>query len=349
MVIELSECQEGRIVLQRSKNEPRKTMFKSVMMLLWFGCQSEQEPAPSITESTKQMIPIRVGWQETWATQGQLAVILQQEPILESLGFDATFVGFPYGAPLNEGALAGEVDVLFTADQPAIVLCNRDSSWGMIGRLMYNRVGTFVPLESEIQSVADVKGKTIAIPFGAAAHRETLRAIQTVGLDPIADVTTVNMGINEIATMVRSKRWDSVHVGSAWDPIFADLEASNLVKTIAQGVVTSVVVMDDKFVNNHPNSDTLFMRALSQAYEVYKSDVQAANQRFIEQSKLSFSSEALNLASSVEPNLIAENAIRVSLNEEDKRNIQQAAQFMLEASILKSAVDTTTMIRRTGQ
>ena len=84
--------------------------------------------------------PPRASWQ-----------ILKQSEILKDLGFSPTFVGFSYGAPLNEGALAGEVDVLFTADQPAIALCNRDNTWGMIGRLMYNRVGTFVPPDSDVK------------------------------------------------------------------------------------------------------------------------------------------------------------------------------------------------------
>ena len=57
----------------------------------------EAKPAPS----SWKPIPIRVGWQETWATQGQLAVILQQSEILSGLGFAPTFVGFSYGAPLN--------------------------------------------------------------------------------------------------------------------------------------------------------------------------------------------------------------------------------------------------------
>ncbi|MGB0639313.1 MAG: hypothetical protein ACPGTU_08275, partial [Myxococcota bacterium] len=129
------------------------------------------EAKPAATPANGAGIPIRVGWQQTWATQGQLAVILKQSAILKDLGFAPEFVGFSYGAPLNEGALAGEVDVLFTADQPAIALCNRDKTWGMIGRLMYNRVGTFVPPDSDVKSVSDLKGKTVAIPFGAAAHR----------------------------------------------------------------------------------------------------------------------------------------------------------------------------------
>ena len=130
-------------------------------LLTVFGCSTGENAAPAETPApateaaevqaepeaaaASEGTPIRIGWQETWATQGQLAVILQQSEILKDLGFAPEFVGFSYGAPLNEGALAGEVDVLFTADQPAIALCNRDNTWGMIGRLMYNRVGTFVP------------------------------------------------------------------------------------------------------------------------------------------------------------------------------------------------------------
>ena len=290
-------------------------------------------------------IPVRVGWQETWATQGQLSVILQQSDILKKLGFDPQFVGFSYGAPLNEGALAGEVDVLFTADQPAIALCNRDNTWGMIGRLMYNRVGTFVPPDSAAKSVADLKGKTIAIPFGAAAHRETLGAVTAAGMDPTKDINAINMGIKEVAVLAKSKKWDTVDAGSAWDPVFAQLESSGLVRTVAQGLVTSVVVMDDDFVKANPGADKKFMQAMSKAYEQYKGDTAKANEAFKTASNLDFSLAALDLAASVEPNLGAENPVSVTLSDKDKGNIQKAADFMLEAKILKKAVDTSTMIR----
>lgn len=311
--------------------------------------QTDNNPTQKSTAKTP--IPIRIGWQTTWATQGQLAVILQEESILEELGFAATFVGFAYGGPLNEGALAGQVDVLFTADQPAIALCNRDKSWGIIGRLMYNRVGTFVPPASKISGPKDLKGKTIAIPFGAAAHRETLSAVQSAGLNPKTDINTVNMGIKEISVLARNEqwkdnpKWDTVDAGSAWDPIFADLEASGLVTTIASGTVTSVVVMSDNLQKKHPKAKTQFMNALQQAYQVYKTDTESANQRFINASNLKFSAQALDLAASVEPNLNPDNNIRTTLSKEDLVNIQKAADFMTQANILKTQVDTTSMIR----
>ena len=62
-----------------------------------FGCAGGEEPAPATPKApaadaqvqaepeakgaNEAGIPIRVGWQETWATQGQLAVILQQSEI----------------------------------------------------------------------------------------------------------------------------------------------------------------------------------------------------------------------------------------------------------------------------
>ena len=307
--------------------------------------EAAPEAKPAATPANGAGIPIRVGWQQTWATQGQLAVILKQSAILKDLGFAPEFVGFSYGAPLNEGALAGEVDVLFTADQPAIALCNRDKTWGMIGRLMYNRVGTFVPPDSDVKAVSDLKGKTVAIPFGAAAHRETLGAVKGAGMDPSKDINAVNMGIKEIAVLAKSKKWDTVHAGSAWDPVFAQLESSGLVRTVAQGLITSVVVMDDDFSKKYPGADKKFMTAMDKAYAQYKGDTAAANQAFKTESNLDFSLAALDLAASVEPNLDPKNDIRVSLTDTDKANIQKAADFMFEAKILKASVDTKTMIR----
>jgi len=312
----------------------------------------EQPPstdAPAAAADTGDGVPIRIGWQETWATQGQLAVILKQSEILKDLGFAPTFVGFSYGAPLNEGALAGEVDVLFTADQPAIALCNRDNTWGMIGRLMYNRVGTFVPPDSAVQTVADLKGKTIAIPFGAAAHRETLGAVKAAGMDPSTDINAVNMGIKEVAVLAKTNKWETVHAGSAWDPVFAQLESSGTVRTVAQGLVTSVVVMDDDFVKANPGADKKFMDGMVKAYEQYKGDTAKANADFKTASNLDFSLAALDLAASVEPNLGADNAITVTLSDDDKANIQKAADFMFDAKILKAKVDTSTMIRDAKQ
>lgn len=325
-------------------------MMLSLFFILLVGCTAAEEGQKIPKEKSSQAISIRIGWQKTWATQGQLAVILQESKILEELGLEGKFVGFQYGKDLNQGAISGKVDVLFTADQPAIALCNLKKEWGVIGRLMYNRVGTFVPPESPVQSPKDLAGKIIGIPKGAAAERETLAALKNEGVDPLTEVTIKHMEIAQIGAVVmagaKDGRWNGpIDAGSAWDPLFADLESKKKIRPIAKGVVTSVVVMNDTFLEQYPYAAQKMMKAMKQAYSQYKKDPQQANTRFIKASNLKFSSEALELAASVEPNLLPQNPIRVRLNKKDQENIQKAADFMFSAKKLKQKVDTSTMIR----
>jgi sulfonate transport system substrate-binding protein len=307
-----------------------------IATLLLLACSSSTPDAtPADPASARR--PIRIGWQTTWATQGQLAVVLQKTDILDTLGYDATWVGFTYGGPLNEGALAGEVDVIFTADQPAISLMNKGPDWNIIGRLMYNRVGTFVPPDAPAKGPGDLKGKTIAVPFGAAAHRETLAALEGAGLNPKEDANVINLGIQELVNVIgggaRDGAWGAVHAGGAWDPAYADLEHAGKVRTVASGVVTSVVVMSDKYAAANAGADADFMKAMHRAYGYYKAHRAEVDGWFLEAAGLDFDPEVLALAASVEPNL--EGEIRVSLSEEDLGNLQKAADFMKTAKLLK--------------
>src|SRR3989338_1727217 len=122
-------------------------------------------------QENSDLTSIRIGWQIPWATQGQLTQILKHTDILKNNSLKAEFNGFTFGGPLNEAALAKQVDVIFTADQPAATLLSKNPNWVIIGRLMYNRVSLYVPPKSSIETVADLRGKTVGMPFGAAAQR----------------------------------------------------------------------------------------------------------------------------------------------------------------------------------
>ncbi len=330
-------------------------MLLALSVLL--GCASDPAPpqadAPSGAGAgaVEARTPIRIGWQTTWATQGQLVAVLKHTDILERNGFTAEFAGFPYGGPLNEGALAGAVDVLFTADQPALSLAAKAPSWGIVGRLMYNRVGTFVPADSPVQGVKDLAGKSLAVPFGAAAQREAMEAIGAAGLDPRKDVKLVNLGVEELLGVVRAGatdgRWGAIDAGAAWDPTFAQIEQSGNARTIASSVVTSVVVMDDAYVKAHPRADARFMTALAMAYDVYRADPARADRWFRDEAKLPFELDVLTVAASVEPNLKAASPaeLRVHLTDEDVAGLAEAATYMHTSGLLKAPLAVDTVIR----
>lgn len=280
-------------------------------------------------------VKLRLGWQVPWATQGQLVQILKHTDILKKHGLEAEFIGKTFGPQLNELALAGQLDALFTGDQPGITLFSKDKGWKGVGRLMYNRTATYVPVKSPIQTIKDLKGKTIAIPIGAAAERVTLEALQREGLDPKTDVKIVNLDIKEQGPLVTkdkdATKWGDFDAMSGFDPTPAMFEARGLVRTLDVGKVVSLVIMSEEFMKKNPGAAEKMMAAMVDAYDYYRQNRAQADQWFMEEAKMDKAdAKALDIAASLEPNLAAKSRdeIRVSFNEDDYARMQKVSEFL---------------------
>lgn len=307
-----------------------------IPVLFFSGCSSEQKET--------EMIPIRIGWQIPWATQGQITQVLAHTNILERNGLKGEFKGFSYGGPLNEAVLAGEVDVIFTADQPAAILLSKGVDQLIIGRLMYNRVALYVPPESPIKSLTELRGKKIAMPFGAAAQRVALKAIQDVGLNPLTDINSIHLDIYEQTGIVQSgtkESWGEIDALVGFDPTPAIFEHEGKARMLHVGRVVSVIVMSKKFISEYPQIPTRFLQAFTEAYLYYATHQEQANKWFKEASRLNFDTSVLDIAASVEPNVKAMNIsdVRIMITEEDLKIMNEAASFIYDQGIIKNRVD----------
>lgn len=291
----------------------------------------------------EQLTRVRIGWQIPWAVEGQLTQVLKQTSILENNNLEGDFKGFSAGGPLNEAALAGDVDVIFTADQPAATLLSKNTGWKIIGRLMYNRVSLYVPPMSPVKSVADLKGKTIAMPFGAAVQRMALKAEENAGLDSKKDVNNINLGIYEQSDLVKDKgavKWGDVDAMAGFDPTPAIFEEKGLVRNLEVGKVVSVIMMSDKFIKNNPEAPSEFLKSFKQAYEYYRSNKDQANNWFVSEAKLDITPKALDISASIEPNLEnSNNEIRIGFIEDDYRIMQEAADFIFDQGLIKTKIN----------
>lgn len=280
-------------------------------------------------------VKVRIGWQVPWATQGQLVQIWKHTEILKKNGIEAEFVGRTYGPVLNELAMAGEIDIVLTADQPAAALFSKEKGWIGIGRLMYNRTTTYVPPSSPVKTLRDLKGKTIGIPVGAAAERITLEALVQSGLDPSKDVKIVNLDIREQGPLVLKGKdkesWGTIDALSGFDPTPALFEANKLVRVLHSGKVCSLVLMNKSFIGKNPGAAERVAQALFDAYDYYRRNVEQANKWFMEEARLQgVSSDACNVAASIEPNVWVKSRgeIRVTFIEEDFEIMRKAAEFL---------------------
>jgi ABC-type nitrate/sulfonate/bicarbonate transport system substrate-binding protein len=280
---------------------------------------------------------VRIGWQIPWATQGQLVQILKHGDIPAKNGLKPEFIGRTYGPMLNELALAGRLDVVLTGDQPGLLLISKQKGWRGIGRLMYNRTVTYVPKNSPLHSMRDLKGKTIALPVGAAAERVTLEALRRAGLDPKHDVRIVNLDVREQIALVKAssgkKTFGSFDAMAAFDPVPAVVETQGLARALDTGKVVSLVLMNEKFLKVHPGIGRQVMQSLFDAYDVYRKDAAQADEWFLSEAGLqSAGRSACTLAASLEPNLKATSRaeMRVAFAPSDFSALQKSADFLKE-------------------
>lgn len=293
--------------------------------------------------STDDLMPIRIGWQTTWATQGQLTEVLKNTDLLEQNNLQGEFVGFASGASLNEAALGGSVDVIFTADQPAATLLSKSDDWVIISRLMYNRVSLYVPPNSPIKNISDLKGKTVGVPFGAAAQRMLIKAEKDAGLDPVIDVKNINLGIYEQAALVRDPntiKWDTIDALAGFDPTPAILEERGLIRNLKEEKIVSVILMSKSYIIKNPDAPTQFLNAFKDSYDYYRLNPDQANTWFIADAKLNISKTSLDTSAKIEPNLKvgSKNEIQLGFSDDDYRIMQEASDFLYENKMITKLV-----------
>lgn len=159
-----------------------------------------------------ETIRIAIGTQDTTSNTAAGGPVPRELKLLEKhlprdgkykdAKYEIEWKSFPSGPPLNSELLANKLDIGQMADFPAILgatafkaanngvhtLYIASLSGGVSGA----GNGLVVPIDSNVQSVADLKGKNVSVPVGSTAHAFLLRAIQNAGLDPSKDVNIIS-------------------------------------------------------------------------------------------------------------------------------------------------------------
>ena len=296
-----------------------------------------------------QETPIRLGWQIPWATQGQLVMGLKHTNIQQLVGSNVEFTGFSYGGPLNRAALSGEVDVLLTADQPALVLLTRNPDFQIVSRMMYNRVCVYVPPTSKISSLADLGGKSIMGPVGAAAERVAMAGIAREGVD-ISSMRSGKLDMAQQAALIAGvesgQDWGEIHALYGFDPMPAVFEEQGKARILHCDKVVSVVVATRDMIENRTEELRAFLKGFILSWINFANNPVEMNEKFSTDSRLNVSQEVLDSAASIEPNRWVQRVSKMSFefSESDYEVFNQTNDFLLSREIIDKAVDMNAAI-----
>ncbi|WP_219061935.1 ABC transporter substrate-binding protein [Pseudomonas sp. UMAB-08] len=113
--------------------------------------------------------------------------------------YDVEWKNFTSGAPLTNEMVAGKLDFGAMADFPgafngvAFETAGKHSLFISVlsGSIKGSGNGIVVPSSSTVQSLSELKGKSISVPFASTAHGMLLRAVAVEGWDPLKDVNII--------------------------------------------------------------------------------------------------------------------------------------------------------------
>jgi len=133
--------------------------------------------------------------------------------------YKVKFARFTFGPPLVQAAASGAIDLGSVGDVPPITGAAKEYGFSVVAvsrSLTPDQAAEniIVPKGSSIKTLADLKGKRIAVPEGSSAHGLVLNALKSVGLTP-SDVHLVFLDPAAGATAFQTGKVDAWAI---WNP-----------------------------------------------------------------------------------------------------------------------------------
>ncbi|MEN0118192.1 MAG: aliphatic sulfonate ABC transporter substrate-binding protein [Agrobacterium cavarae] len=219
--------------------------------------------SPASAEDLKEL---RIGFQKT-----NLPVIAQQQKVIEKAlepkGTTVEWVEFNAGPPIIEALNVGSIDLGWTGDAPPIFGQAAGSAITYVAALPFNGAGEaiFVKPQSDIKTVADLKGKKVGVGKGTSAHNLLVAALEKAGV-AFSDITPVYLSPPDAAAAFAS---DKIDAWAVWDPYFAIAETRykpRVLTTSAETLkVNTYFLANSKFAAADPDAVTTTIEALKVA------------------------------------------------------------------------------------
>ncbi len=119
----------------------------------------------------------------------------------QNVKYEIEWQNQPTGAQLNSKYLANQLDIVQMADFPSVLGATALKAAGGPSAVVLHRHpvrcingagnAIVVPADSPVQSLSELKGKKVSVPFGSTAHAMLIRAVQDLGWDPHKDLEIV--------------------------------------------------------------------------------------------------------------------------------------------------------------
>jgi len=233
------------------------TAFHWTLASRYAQAQSPAVPGPE---------QLRIGYQKSAVN----LVILKQQGVLEKRfpGTRVSWLEFPAGPQLLEALSVGSLEFGLTGDSPPVFAqaAGKDLLYVGAEPPKPDSSALLVLKDSPLRTLADLKGRRIAVQKGSSAHYLLVKAVERAGLQ-WADIQPVYLAPADARAAFERK---SVDAWAIWDPFYAATELAIQPRVLATGrdlasSNNSFYLAARPFVQAHPQVLRVLFDELSRA------------------------------------------------------------------------------------
>lgn len=246
--------------------------------------------------ASAETLTVGLGTQDTTTNTVTTGVVIRELKLLEKrlpkegkyagLDIKLDWQNFTSGPPVTNGMMANKLQFGAMGDYPLTVngftfQNNPESKSQLISVAAYNIHGSgngiVVHKDSDLFSLADLKGKTVSVPFGSAAHGMVLKAMQDAKL-PADYFSLVSQSPEVGTTNLKEKKIDA---HADFVPFSELLPFRGFARKVFDGVQTNLptwhgVVVRTDFAEKYPEIVDAYLQAVLDANAWVKEDPKRA-------------------------------------------------------------------------
>lgn len=224
---------------------------------------------------------VSIGWQRI--PNGDLVV--KDQGLLEACMPNAqiTWTDFDSGANVVQAYASGDIDLALIGNSPSVLAMSPDNNLDVDVVWIHDVIGdaeSLIAKDPAVESLEDLQGELIGVPFGSTAHYSLLQAILVAGLDPNNDFTITNL---EPSAMPAAWTSDGIAAAWIWQPTQNELLESgghmvlSSADTAADGYPTyDLGTASGAFTSDNPEFMAQWATAQNYAVEMMADDPDAA-------------------------------------------------------------------------
>lgn len=255
--------------MKERKLSIREIIVLLIAVILLISATACRASKADQTKENKKVKEIKIG---TMDLVNPDLVARKEKYYEKQLGIKVKIVKFDSGKDVNIALAAGSIDASELGSNPTALGIGNGLNYDVIyiGDIIGSAESLVVKNNANVNSVSQLKGKKIAVPFASTSHYSLLNALKQAGLKE-SDVKLLDLEPNDIHAAWKRGDIDAAYV---WYPVLNNLVKDGKIltgsdKLAKQGIITAdLVVARRDFAKSNKNLVVRYIKALNQANDL---------------------------------------------------------------------------------